>query len=99
MKISLENFLRNHLQELEENHEYSIGTDSVRALIDLYNERPFEPGDIVECEINGRGRVSTIGVYDGKVAVVFTGGWTYHYHPDGSLMGDKNGLQVLKRID
>lgn len=54
MIISLENFLRNQLQELEQNHEYSIGTDSVRALIDQYKElhepkkpRPFLNGEKV----------------------------------------------------
>lgn len=38
MNTSLENWLRDRLYEVERMHEYSIGTDTVRAWIDLYNE-------------------------------------------------------------
>ena len=38
MKISLENWIRNKLQETEEMLVYSVGTDTVRCWIDEYNE-------------------------------------------------------------
>jgi len=38
MNISLENWLREELDNLERNNEYNVSTDSVRAWIDLYNE-------------------------------------------------------------
>ena len=41
--MTLENWLRNKLQEIEEMHEYSIATDAVRAWIDLYNKEFFPP--------------------------------------------------------
>lgn len=38
MNISLENWLRNKLHEVEETHNYGIATETVRAWIDQYNE-------------------------------------------------------------
>ena len=38
MKISLENWLRNKLQENEEMQDYSVATDTVRCWIDEYEE-------------------------------------------------------------
>lgn len=37
MNISLENYLRDQLSQIEENHDYSVATDTVRAWIDTYN--------------------------------------------------------------
>lgn len=37
MNITLENWLRNKLQETEEQHEYDVATDTVRCWIDEYN--------------------------------------------------------------
>lgn len=37
MDISLENWLRNKLQESEENLDYCIATDTIRCWIDEYN--------------------------------------------------------------
>lgn len=36
--LSLENWIRNKLQETEEMQDYAVATDSVRAWIDQYNE-------------------------------------------------------------
>ena len=41
--MTLENWLRNKLQEIEEMHEYSIATDAVRAWIDLYSKEFIPP--------------------------------------------------------
>lgn len=38
MKISLENWLRNKLQENEEMHDYAVSTDTIRSWIDEYKE-------------------------------------------------------------
>lgn len=38
MSISLENWIRNKLQENEEMHDYAVATDSVRAWIDEWKE-------------------------------------------------------------
>lgn len=38
MNISLENWIRNKLQEVEETHDYQVATDSVRAWIDIWKE-------------------------------------------------------------
>lgn len=39
MKMSLENWLRDKLDEKEKKHDYEVATDTVRAWIDLYNEK------------------------------------------------------------
>jgi hypothetical protein len=39
MAISLENVLRDALDQHERNHDYAIATDTVRAIIDLYKEQ------------------------------------------------------------
>lgn len=38
MNISLENYLRNKLDENELMHDYAVATDSVRCWIQEYNE-------------------------------------------------------------
>jgi len=38
MNISLENWLRNKLQESEEMQDYAVATDTVRCWIDQYKE-------------------------------------------------------------
>jgi hypothetical protein len=38
MKISLENWLRNKLQENEEMHDFSVATDTVRCWIDEHKQ-------------------------------------------------------------
>lgn len=38
MNISLENWLRNTLDEVDLMCDYEVSTDTVRAWIDLYNE-------------------------------------------------------------
>jgi hypothetical protein len=38
MNISLENWLRNKLQENEEMHDYAVATDTVRCWIDEYKQ-------------------------------------------------------------
>lgn len=39
MKMSLETWLRDKLDEKEKKHDYEVATDTVRAWIDLYNEK------------------------------------------------------------
>lgn len=39
MSISLENWIRNKLQEVEEMQDYEVATDTVRVWIDLWKER------------------------------------------------------------
>lgn len=39
MNISLENWIRNKLQENEEMHSYEVATESIRCLIDDYNNQ------------------------------------------------------------
>lgn len=39
MKISLENYLRNKLDEVESMHSYELATDTIRCWIDEYNEQ------------------------------------------------------------
>lgn len=46
MNISLENWLRDRLYEVERMHEYSIGTDTVRAWVDLYNDLKVKEDEI-----------------------------------------------------
>lgn len=46
MNISLENWLRDKLDEIESMHEYSIATDTVRAWIDLYNDLKVKEDEI-----------------------------------------------------
>lgn len=38
MNISLENWLRNKLQETEEMHDYAVATDTLRCWIDEYKQ-------------------------------------------------------------
>jgi hypothetical protein len=38
MKISLENWLRNKLQENEEMHDYAVATETLRCWIDEYKQ-------------------------------------------------------------
>ena len=37
--MSLENWIRNKLQEIEEMQDYSVATDTVRCWIDEYNDK------------------------------------------------------------
>lgn len=46
MEISLENWLRNKLQENEEMQDYSVATDAVRAWIDEYNHSHQSPASL-----------------------------------------------------
>ena len=39
MKISLENYLRNKLDEVESMHSFELATDTIRCWIDEYNEQ------------------------------------------------------------
>lgn len=39
MKISLENYLRNKIDEVESMHSYELSTDTIRCWIDEYNEQ------------------------------------------------------------
>lgn len=43
MNISLENWLRNKLQENEEMHDYAVATDTVRCWIDEYKQLSQPP--------------------------------------------------------
>jgi hypothetical protein len=45
MNISLENWLRNKLQETEEMHEYAVATETLRIWIDQYNHLKKEAFD------------------------------------------------------
>lgn len=46
MNISLENWLRNKLHEVERMQDYSVATDTIRAWIDLYNELKIKEDEI-----------------------------------------------------
>jgi len=38
MKISLDNYIRNNLQEIEEMHDYAVATETVRIWLDSFKE-------------------------------------------------------------
>lgn len=48
MKISLENYLRNKLDEVESMHSFELATDTIRCWIDEYNEQ------LHQCNVSGR---------------------------------------------
>ena len=49
MNITLENWLRNKLQETEEMLCYDLATDTLRCWIDEYNELLIKPDEWTEC--------------------------------------------------
>lgn len=65
MNISLETWFRNKLQEIEEMHDYSVATDTVRCWIDEYKQ--LSQHDVINNEVSvcekclGRG---SIVIYD-----------------------------------
>ena len=56
MNISLENWLRNKLQETEEMHDYSVATETVRIWIGQYKQEteaanPQQMSDVTRVEV------------------------------------------------